>query len=127
MVLFQESGSNKTVSMENSNTKLTESPEKDASASPVSEKDDKTTVDQENDRLTPSEVAGDSTPDIKLSDLSVDEGSKANEDTHSDPETGEFDDSLPSSIKEPTTDVTDVVTSAENVSETDGNLEVRFH
>ena len=111
--------------MENSCSKLTESPEKDANASPVSEKDEKTTVDQENDRPTPSEVTGDSTPDKKLSDLSVDEGIKANEDTHSDPETGEFDDSLPSSIKEPTTDVTDVVTSTENVSETDGNLEVR--
>lgn len=124
-LLFQESSSNTTVSIENSDTKLSENPEKDASATSVTEKEFKTTVDQEKGRLTPSEAAGGSSPDEKISDLSVGEGSKANEETHSDPETGEFDDSFSSSIKEPNTDVTDTVPSAENVSEPDSNLEVR--
>lgn len=126
-VLFQESSSNTTVNVEFSDTKLTENPEKDPSVISVPEKDSKTTADQEKDRLTPSNITGDNTPEEKVSDLSVDEGSKANEDTHSDPETGEFDDSFLPSIKEPNTDVNDMVPSAENISETDSTLEVRGH
>lgn len=110
---------------------MAEKVEKDTSATSAVtsalEKECNMTVDQEKGRLTPSEaVAEDSRPDEKNSDLSIEEASKANDDTHSDPETGEFEESSLSSVKEPHIDATEnkMVPPVDNVSETDGNLEV---
>ena len=113
--------------MESSDTKLAETSEKVPSVTSVSEKDSLMIANQEKGRLTPNEVIDDSAPDEKVTDHIVNEGSKENEDTHSDPETGELDDSFPSSIKEPNTDLIDMVPSMENVLENDSNFEVRAH
>ena len=113
--------------MESSETQVAKNVEKDTSAASASEKECKMTVDQEKGRLTPSEVmAEDSRPDEKNLDLSIEETSKANDDTHSDPETGEFEESPLSSVKEPDIAATDnkMVPPVDNISETDSNLEV---
>ena len=126
LFLFQESGSNTNVSRESSATQVAEHVEKETSVISAAEKEYNLTVDQEKSRLTPDEAeTEDSRPDAKNSLLSVVEASKVNDDTHSDPETGEFEESSLSSFKGPSIDpADDKVVPPVDVSETDSNLEV---
>ena len=120
--LFQESSSNTTVSMENSSTKLAETPEKDVTELSVTEKESTTSIDKEKCVVIPKDGAvADIGSDEKISDSSVEEDSKAKEETHSDPETGEFEESLLLSAKEPSGDVTDnrIVSPVENIADAD--------
>jgi len=107
---------------------VAENVEKETTVTSVAEKECNSTVDQEKSRLTPDEAEiEDSKPDAKHSDLSGEEASKANDDNHSDPETGEFEESSLSSLKELGVDGTEdkVVPPVDNISVSDSNLEVR--
>ena len=124
---FQESGSNATVSRESSETHMSENAEKDTNVTSAVEKECNLTVDYENGRLTPDEAeTEDSKPDAKNSDVNVEETSKANDDTHSDPETGESEESSLSPTQEPGIDALDnkAVPPVDNISEVDSSLEV---
>lgn len=106
---------------------MSENAEKDANVASAVEKECNMTVDYQEGRLTPDEAeTEDSKPDANKSDVSVMEASKAIDDTHSDPETGESEESSLSPTKEPGIDALDnkVVPPVDNISETDSNLEV---
>ena len=127
MFLFQESVSYANVSRESCETQVSENAEKDANVASAAEKECNMTVDHQEGRLTPDEAeTEDSKPDVNKSDVSVEEASKPNDDTHSDPETGESEESSLSPTKEPGIDALDnkVVPPVDNISETDSNLEV---
>lgn len=127
MFLFQESVSYANVSRESCETQVSENAEKDANVASAAEKECNMTVDYQEGRLTPDEAeTEDSKPDANKSDVSVMEASKAIDDTHSDPETGESEESSLSPTKEPGIDALDnkVVPPVDNISETDSNLEV---
>lgn len=124
---FQESVSNVNVSRESSETHVSENTEKDTNIASTAEKECSMTVDHEKGRSTPDEAeTEDSKPDVKNSDAGVEEASKATDDTHSDPETGESEESSLSPTKEPGVDAIDnkVVPPVDNVSEADSSLEV---
>ena len=107
---------------------MAENVEKETTVISAAEKECNYTVDQEKDELTPDEAEiEDSKPDAKHSDLSGEEASKANDDNHNEPETGEFEESSLSSIKELGGDGTEdkVVPPVDNISVSDSNLEVR--
>ena len=128
LLLFQESGSNATVSREHSETQMSENIENDTNVTSAAEKECNKTVDHEKGRLTPDEAeTEDSKPEANKSDVSVEEAGKANDDSHSDPETGESEESSLSPTKEPgIIDTLDnkVVPPVDNISETGSNLEV---
>lgn len=124
---FQETVSNVNVSIESSETQVSENVEEDTNVAISTEKECNTTVDHEKGRLTPDEAeTEDSKPDVKNSEVNVEEASKPNDDTHSDPETGESEESSLSPTKEPGIDALDnkVEPPVDSISETDGNLEV---
>lgn len=123
----EESGSNTTVSIENSAAKQFENAEEETNATPIVEKDLKTSTEQEKGGSTSLEAAAnDSGTDEKIVDQTVDiESGKAKDGNHSDPETGELEESLLSSIKEPSLDVTDNrKISVEVLSEIESSSEV---
>lgn len=127
LCLFQESGSNANVSRGSSETCVSENAEKDTNVTSAAEKEYNMTVDHEKGRLTLDEgETEESKPDSKNSDVSIEEASKANDDTHSDPEAGESEESSLSPTKEPSIDAVDnkEVPPVDNISETDSNLEV---
>ena len=124
LFLFQESVSNANVNGESGKTQVSENAEKDANVASAAGKECNTTVDHQEGRLTSDEAeTEDSKPDVKKAEVSAKE---ANDDTHSDPETGESEESSLSPTKEPGIDALDnkVVPPVDSISETDSNLEV---
>ena len=116
--------------MEDSNSKLSENLEKEASEMPDSEKEQRTSPDQEKGLPTPQEtITNTSGSEEKILDQVVEEQSERSKDgNHSDPETGELEKSLLSSIKEPSMDAADnrKLSSTEVASEIESSLEVGF-
>ena len=122
MFLFQESVSNANVRRESSEAQVSENAEKDTNVASAAEKECSMTVDHEKGRSTPDEAeTEDSKPDV-----SVEAASKANDDTHSDPETGESEESSLLPTKEPGIDTLDnkVIPPVDSISEADSSLEV---
>ena len=101
------SGSNSTVSTENSHTTIPENVEKESCTTSISGKEQN--ADQEKESVLSKETAGnDSGTDERTVDQTIKtESEKSKEDDHSDPETGEVEESLLLSVKEPTGDFTD--------------------
>ena len=101
------SESNSTVSTENSHTTIQENVEKESCTTSISGKEQN--ADQEKESALSQETAGnDSGTDERTVDQAIKtENEKSKDDNHSDPETGELEDSMLLSIKEPTGDFTD--------------------
>lgn len=101
------SGSNSTVSTENSHTTIPENVEKESCTTSISGKEQN--ADQEKESALSKETAGnDSRTDERTVDQTIKtESEKSKEDDHSDPETGDVEESLLLSVKEPTDDCTD--------------------
>lgn len=112
----EENSGNITVSTKNSATKLTKNLQENVVNTSVTEEEAMRSVYQ-GAQVPKGEVVSDFGSDDKISDSSVEEDSKAKEETHSDPETGE--------CKESNKDVTDnkVVSSVESNAESDANME----
>ena len=101
------SGSNLTVSTEDSHTTIQENVEKESCTTSISGKEQN--ADEEKEGVSSQETAGnDSGTDERTVDQAVKtENEKSKDDNHSDPETGELEESLLLSVKEPTGDFTD--------------------
>ena len=101
------SESNSAVSTENSHTTTQENVEKESCTTSISGKEQN--VDQEKEGALSQETAGnDSGTDERTVDQAIKtENEKSKDDNHSDPETGEVEESLLLSVKEPTGDFTD--------------------
>ena len=101
------SESNSAVSTENSHTTTQENVEKESCTTSISGKEQN--VDQEKEGALLQETAGnDSGTDERTVDQAIKtENEKSKDDNHSDPETGELEESLLLSVKEPTGDFTD--------------------
>ena len=101
------SESNSAVSTENSHTATQENVEKESCTTSISGKEQN--VDQEKEGALSQETAGnDSGTDERTVDQAIKtENEKSKDDNHSDPETGELEESLLLSVKEPTGDFTD--------------------
>ena len=101
------SESNSAVSTENSHTTTQENVEKESCTTSISGKEQN--VDQEKEGALSQETAGnDSGTDERTVDQAIKtENEKSKDDNHSDPETGELEESLLLSVKEPTGDFTD--------------------
>ena len=101
------SESNSAVSTENSHTTTQENVEKESCTTSISGKEQN--VDQEKESALSQETAGnDSGTDERTVDQAIKtENEKSKDDNHSDPETGELEESLLLSVKEPTGDFTD--------------------
>ncbi|XP_073251989.1 phosphatidate phosphatase LPIN3-like isoform X1 [Porites lutea] len=101
------SGSNSTVSTENSHTTIQENAEKESCTTSISGKEQN--ADQEKESALSQETAGnDSGTDERTVDQAIKtENEKSKDDNHSDPETGELEESLLLSVKEPTGDFSD--------------------
>lgn len=101
------SGSNSTVSTENNHTTIQENVEKESCTTSISGKEQN--ADQEKEGALSQETAGnDSGTDERTVDQAIKpENEKSKDDNHSDPETGELEESLLSSVKEPTGDFSD--------------------
>ena len=101
------SESNSAVSTENSHTATQENVEKESCTTSISGKEQN--VDQEKEGAVSQETAGnDSGTDERTVDQAIKtENEKSKDDNHSDPETGELEESLLLSVKEPTGDFTD--------------------
>lgn len=108
--------SNTSISTKNSATKLAENPQENVVDMSVTEEVPAKSVYKRVQALK-SEVVSDIGSDDKISDSSVEEDSKAKEETHSDSETGE--------CKESNKEVTDrrIVSPVENNAESDTNVE----
>lgn len=108
--------SNTSISTKNSATKLAENPQENVVDMSVTEEVPAKSVYQRVQALK-GEVVSDIGSDDKISDSSVEEDSKAKEETHSDSETGE--------CKESNKEVTDrrIVSPVENNAESDTNVE----
>lgn len=119
LFIFQEIISNTSISTKNSATKLAENPQENVVDMSVTEEVPAKSVYQRVQALK-GEVVSDIGSDDKISDSSVEEDSKAKEETHSDSETGE--------CRESNKEVTDrrIVSSVENNAESDTNVEVRL-
>ena len=101
------SESNSAVSTENSHTTTQENVEKESCTTSISGKEQN--VDQEKEGALSQETAGnDSGTDERTVDQAIKtENEKSKDDNHSDPETGELEESLLLSVKEPTGDFAD--------------------
>ncbi|CAH3141282.1 unnamed protein product [Porites evermanni] len=121
------SGSNSTVSMENSHTTIQENAEKESCTTSISGKEQN--ADQEKESALSQETAGnDSGTDERTVDQAIKtENEKSKDDNHSDPETGELEESLLLSVKEPTGDFSDnrKISFGEVLSEPETTAEVR--
>lgn len=119
LFIFQEIISNTSISTKNSATKLAENPQENVVDMSVTEEVPAKSVYQRVQALKGG-VVSDIGSDDKISDSSVEEDSKAKEETHSDSETGE--------CKESNKEVTDrrIVSPVENNAESDTNVEVRL-
>ena len=101
------SGSNSTVSTENSHTTIQENAEKESCTTSISGKEQN--ADQEKESaLSKETAANDSGTDERTVDQAIKtENEKSKDDNHSDPETGELEESLLLSVKEATGDFSD--------------------
>ena len=101
------SESNSAVSTENSHTTTQENVEKESCTTSISGKEQN--VDQEKEGALSQETAGNNSgTDERTVDQAIKtENEKSKDDNHSDPETGELEESLLLSVKEPTGDFTD--------------------
>ena len=101
------SESNSAVSTENSHTTTQENVEKESCTTSISGKEQN--VDQEKEGALSQETAGnDSGTDERTVDQAIKtENEKSKDDNHSDPETGELEESLLLSVKESTGDFAD--------------------
>ena len=101
------SESNSAVSTENSHTTTQENVEKESCTTSISGKEQN--VDQEKEGALSQETAGNNSgTDERTVDQAIKtENEKSKDDNHSDPETGELEESLLLSVKEPTGDFAD--------------------